>query len=642
MGAVVQQHEYRFYLVNDGSRTEISPLGTISIDWELQDDTFFYEKTVGSFKVAGSDYEYVKAIEEAGDICKTLYVEVDRRCPVTSWELYARSKWNIQSCRFQNSKCNITINPESLGIGTCLTERASESINILQAMIDATGFKYDNLTFISDWATDDLIGYDNGHMFYYSGAGFDDILIRPQFLDSNGDPATSGTPTLKPTADELFSAGLIPEEEVELIAIHRVGIYQDTIADPPYILYVAWAYRRAESKVLGQCPETPNGYTFINDNPTTCFFQKKPEDNDRSVTGANVFDDCAGIGIIPADSDTVYSGALDGETGIPVGGLCLYVIHKDTRQIQTLSLENLLQRFIDLCDEDKIPVSDFFQINPENPSGTNYVTGLPTQTSDIRFIQRSDAIFFVLQNANIGLMSWGDLATWLRNSYQVYWSEDSDGNLRLEHYSFYENITVGIDATTGNKAKHTNQRINYTYKKDLLPLIENINDDGNHHNYNWDAREIRYVDPSGDKLPCVGTSSLERSHGIFNSDLEFFIEYPTQIDRAGWVAIACRTYMGSDEVIYEDGLLNGSMSIKRLVERYYNHGRSALLGKVNGADVTFESSIKIKEEENLVFPLCCDDDFDPRFNIKTPNGIGRTTSASHELKTNKLSTNNEY
>lgn len=642
MGPTVDNWTYRFYLVNGLDRVQINPLGSIQINWELQDDSFFYEKTVGSFKVAGLDYEWIRAIEEAGDICKILYVEVERRCDGVPWELYARSQWTIQSCRFENSKCNITVNPEATGLGACLVSRGSDVLNILQEQFDKTGFKFDGLTYISDFVTDDLLGYNNGHMFYYNAPGIENILIRPQYTNAAGNPSTSGTPSLPPTADELFTGGFIPENEVDLIAIHRVGVYQLNILSPPWVIYVAWAYRRAELKVAGVCPDTPNGYTYIGDDVTYCYYQKKPTDSDNSVVLGSVFDACNSIGPIPSSSDLVYNGVRGTSPGIPGTGLCLFVFHKDTRQHITLSLEALLQIFIDQCDPDKICVSDFFQINPENASSINYVTGQPSLTNDIRFQQRSDAIFQFLENATVGEMSWNDLAQFLRNSFQTFWSEDFDGNLRLEHYSYYDNITVSIDTTIGEKAKFTNKRTNYTYKRELLPFIENVNDDGNHHNYNWDDREIKYVDTDGNKLGCIGSSNLDRSFGIFNTDYEFFIEYPTEIPRSGWVCIACRVYMGTDEIIYEDGLLNGTLSMKRLIERYYNHGRSALNAKVNGVDTVFETTVKLKEEEDLVFPLCCDDTFDPRENIKTPNGIARTTSASHDLKTDKLSTNNEY
>ena len=287
-------------------------------------------------------------------------------------------------------------------------------------------------------------------------------------------------------------------------------------------------------------------------------------------------------------------------------------------------------------------VSDFFQINPENPSSINYVTGATTLTNDIRFIQRSDAIFFFGQGATLGNMTFADLDQVLRNSFQVYWTEDINGDLRLEHYSFFENVSVGLDVTTGDQAIYTKNKTDYDYKKELLPFVENVFDDGNHHNYNWDLREIKYVDNNGSKLPCVGVNDLDRSWGDINSDFEYFFEYPTDIPRSGWVMVACRLYLGVNEIIFEDGLLNGTLSIKRLVERYYLNGRSALIGQVNGNNTTFESTVRLKTQEGLSFPICCDDDFDPRDNIKTPIGIGRVITAEQDLKTKKLTTNNEY
>ena len=648
----IENTNFRFFLINDLDRREVDLLGTVAVTWELQDESFYYQKVVGSFTLGNSDgdFTWVKAIESTGDLCKELLIEIEQKCD-NGWELYARSKWTIQSCSFENAKCIVKVNPDATGLGSCLNDLATADYNILQLMIDATGFKYDSITFMSDAIGADLLGYGNGHMFYYGGATFAPLMIRPQFVDNAGDPALSGTPTLEPTPTEMFTAGLIPENEIDHIKIERIGIFQDGILSPPYVVYVAWAYRRAEFKIAGNNPPTPNGYSIINDSGDPVIYQKKPTDEDRSITGVAVlgssWGDCDDVGVIPSSSDTVYNGVLIGETGIPVNGLCLYVTHKDVHQYSTLKLESLLQRFIDQCDEDKIPISDFFQINPENVSTINYVTGLPSLTSDIRFVQRGDQIFFYIQNATVGLMKFADLDQILRNSFQVYWTEDFDGNLRLEHYSYYENIVIGLDVTTGKQEKFTKNELSYDYKRELLPFIEQVSDDGNHHNYNWDLREIRYVNPDGTKLPCVGTDSLERSYGVFNTDFEYFIEYPTLIPRDGWVMVAVQLGIGfSDEIIAEDSLPNGTLSIRRLVERYYNNGRSALIAKITSSiltyDTTFDTTIRLKTEDGLAFPLCCDDDFDPRKNIKTPNGIGRVISAEHDLKTKKLTTNNEY
>lgn len=657
-----KNYQYRFFLINDADRIQIKPLGTISINWELEEQTFYYNKVVGSFTIGGkhdngaTEYQWVKDIEATGDLCKELFVEVERRCD-TDWELYARNKWTIQNCTFNNSKCNIIINPESAGLGSCLIDLRTATYNMLQLQEDKGGFKYDSICKISDEATDDILQFNNGHMFFYTGQPTADVMIVPKFTDSSGDPALSGTPHVPPTGQDLFAAGVIGEDEADFIQVNLLGEYQDGILSPPWLVYVAWQYRRAEFKIGGNNPPTPNGYSILDDSVDPVIYQKKPTDSDRSVTGVSTlagpggvppgsWGACTDVGIFPSSSDTVYNGVHIGKDGIPAGGLCAYVTHKDTMQISTQTLGGMIQLFIDQCDPDKICISDFFQINPENPSTTNYVTGQDTLVDDIRFIQRSDTIFPLLQGATTGNMTFNELETVLRNAFQAYWTEDFDGNLRLEHVSFFENVIVGLDTTVGDKAIYVANETNYTYKRELLPFIEQVSDDGNHHDYDWLDREIRYVDPDGNKLPCVGTSVEDLSWGSFNSNLEYFLEYPTEIPRSGWVMVACRTYLGDDEIIFEDFHLNGTLSIKRLVERYFNNDRSALLAKIitelGEVDVTFDSTKRLRTEEGLGFPICCDDEFDPLKSIKTPNGIGRVTSAEHNLKTNKLTTNNEY
>lgn len=647
-----KNYKYRWFLINGNDKRQINPTGTISITWELVDDTYYYEKKIGSFTIGGKqdqgkeDFDWVKEIESAGDICKELYVEVERKCD-GSWELYARNQWTIQSCRFFNSRCNVTISPKPNGTGSCLQNISSREYNIYQLMIEATGFKHDALTEIADVNTADTFDYNSGKMFFYGGAAFAQQLIRPKFVNSAGNPATSGEPTLAPTPEELFNAGLIPEEEVPLIAIHRVGVYQEGVLSPPWVIYVAWAYRRSEFKIAGENPPTPNGYTILNDTVDPVIYQKKPTDNDQSVTVFSEFDNCDDLGVIPSASDIVYNGVLGTEPGIDNSGLCLFVYHKDRFELGTITLGSLLQRFIDQCDPDKIPISDFFQINPENPSTINYVTDTDTLTNNIQFTQRSDAIFRGFgSEATTAIMTWDDLIGFLRSAFWCFWTEDFDGNIRIEHYSYFESVNIGLDLTVGEYAEYTKDETNYIYKQELLPFIEKVFDDGNHHDYNWDDREIRYVDPNGNKLTCVGDSTVDRDYGIFNTNLEFFIEYPTEIPRAGWVVLACTSFFSETWVIFEDGHLNGSMSVKRLIERYYNQGRSAIQAKIKDSigefDILFDTTVRLKEEDELGVKLCCPDIFDPRQNTKTPLGIGRVISAEHNLKTNKLTLKSEY
>ena len=175
-----------------------------------------------------------------------------------------------------------------------------------------------------------------------------------------------------------------------------------------------------------------------------------------------------------------------------------------------------------------------------------------------------------------------------------------------------------------------------------MPFIEAL-EQSEWNNYNFDKREIKYVNPDGSKLTCVGSGNLNRSFGTFFTDLQYYDEYPSDQPRNGWLVVACTDSGGGDDYVLDfDGLLNGYLSTKRLIDNYWQHGRSALLGQINGIDTTFTSSVRLKEEDDFGVPICCEDDFNPRLNVKTPNGSGRIVSAEHDLKFNKLTLKLEY
>jgi len=634
---MIENYKYRFKLINDLDVRDIRPLGTISVTNELIDETFFYQRNIGSFSLKGDDFNWIKAIEETGDLCKNIIIRIERKCS-GDWSVFAESQFTMQNCQFINSKCKVTVNPESTGGGSCLIDQSEDELNIFEVFNGGVPGA-DGFAEMSDYVNGDALGFDNGNVFLYNGSVFHETLIRPK-LDG------TGAPTPPPTIDELLALGAIPENERDLIQITRLGVANGGgLFDPDWIVYVAWSYRRGEAKVGGICPETPPGYTLINDTGPNCIYQKKPTDEDQTMFAA-VFGVCPAGTIVSADKDVIYSAALAGDPINPdyPTGFCAQLIHKDAWPYSylTLSMEAAIGIFSERCGIDTV-VSDFFQINPENPSLTNYVTNEPTHTNDIRFIQRSNAIFPFENNSSRGMMSFGSLTKILREAFNVFWTIDLNGNVRFEHYSFFENIVIGLDLTNDpTKEKYVFNEINYSYKKELLPYIENVSQ-SNWHNYNYDERVIKYVDTNGIKLSCVGTSTLEHSFDEFNTDLEYFVEYPTGGERNGWVMVACTTAGGGNPYILPfDGFLNGHLSIKELVLNYYQHGRSALNAQRNGVHGVFEPTVRRKEEDGLSFPVCCGDDFDPRLNIKTPNGIGRVVSSEFNLKTQLLTLKNEY
>lgn len=623
-----RKKNYRYFVNYKGTRTRVTSLGDTTVNWELIENSFYWEQRVGSFTLTGDDYKLIKAIEDAGDICGDIFIEVEKKCS-GDWELYAKSRFTVQDVEWNNSKCNLQVNPDVFGGGSCLIEKGQDEIDILDEIA------FDGAAEMSDFEEFDVLGFDSGRIFIYNTASLEDILVIP-VLDGSGDPLPD------PSVEDLMGAGLINPDEKDYIRISLFGIVTKFLA-PDWKIFVAWTYRRTLVKVAGECQPVPSGYTLVDDTGPNCSFFRRPTSEDNSfafATQPTLFGECP-VPAVPADRDVIWSCVHAGDPDYPLGFFAIQP-HKDLlNSYGTFSLEVVLQVFLDKCNITQT-VSDFFQINPENPSTINPITGLTSHTNDIRFIPRGNAIFPSFANTLISIMTWNQLTDFLREAFNCWWTIDLNGDLRIEHFSFFDNISIGLDATVGIKAKFTNEEFDYTYKRELLPFIEDFFQP-DFVNFNFEDRRITYLDPAGNKLPCVGDSELDHSYG-FSTDLEFFVEFPTDGPRDGWVCVAVNIVFGASNppILDEDALLNGPLSTKRLVERYFKHGRFADLGKLQGIDVTFETTVRLKEEDELAFPICCEDDFDPRLIVKTPNGLARVISATHDLKTNLLTLKNEY
>ena len=626
--------KYRIRVKYQNDNFILETCGDIELTTDLVEETFFYQKSINAFKLLEADYDYIKSIEESAATCDQISLELERYCQ-GSWSFDSKHKFSIQDCSFIDSKCEVTINSSPDDNGSCLLENKDAEIDIVKNFQS----EFFDLITMTDFLGADSINYGNGSVFIYNSPIFNDILIKP--VDDG-----SGGFTLDPTVDDLMATQSIGESERDLIRITKIGVISGPgVLDPEYKVFVAWAYRTSAAKVgAGLCPVTPPGYTLINDTGPSCIYQKKPTDSDPffDFTSSNL---SLGTCTLSSGETEIYSG--DGGGLDYPGGFCYYIEDKDTLQFGSIKLENLLQIFNDRCGINQT-VSDFFQINPENVSSTNYVTGATTKVNDIRFTPRSSMILYKSLFPSTGKMSFGELMKFLNNSFNVYWSFDSNGNFRLEHYKFYETVLTGQDLTSGDYAEFIKDEINYGYKKDQIPFLERFNQSV-WLNYDFDERRISYVDSNGDKLNCVGTSQVEKSLGNFNTDLEFFIESPTEIDRSGWIVTACTFNAGANigEVIYEDNHLNGHLSIKNLIDNYHYYGRFALEGDVENdhgvdAHVIFLSKIRVIEQDEFGLLICCDDDIDPNFLIKTFLGTGRIISITENLKTSNKTFKIEY
>lgn len=287
---------------------------------------------------------------------------------------------------------------------------------------------------------------------------------------------------------------------------------------------------------------------------------------------------------------------------------------------------------------DRSVKSNFFQWNPDTPAVNNYVTGLPNQLTNLVIFQKSDVKRpYTLGNATIGNLTLEKLLNNVCMMFNCLWDIDEDGNLIIEHYSWFES-GVGLDLTQPRYAKNVAFSRKYSYDADSLPgrekfqFMEQANSD-------FVGQDIFY------RSSCVNnnTDGVKTFNvDIVTTDVMMCLSNPNKdsaVKDDGFVIMACDD---DDNVIAEapifgEKIPNNILGWALLHRDYYKHGRVIRQGYLNGALTTFLSTVKSKKQNKITIPLCCGDEFDPNDLIKTTLGDNASVgSAQYDLQSETL------
>jgi len=609
--------KYKFKIQYGPDQIFVNPFGDVTLTWEQQEGTNYFRKKLSSFTLnIKEQYQFIKDVEEDGDLCTDFRVIVTSRCD-TETIVEFNGTFTISDCEFDDHLCQVEIDPQPDDPFSCLKANESRIVNLLA---------------ITDEQTVDADVQDN--VFVYNAPGTETVLRVP-----NGDPAPDVSVLAPYVGDPA---------ELDLIKIQKL----DPDIGLTYDHYVAWAYRRSVPKVGSGCqPTLSSGYELIASNATHCFYQKLPSsvdflDIDRASCGSE-FPTPPPPGWKPPWSVDIWSGVWLDED--PIDGICVWYRPFQGTYDRARRLDDCLDAFLSDCD---ITVkSDFFQINPENVSGTNYVTGMISRTANIHFLQKSDAIYFdSTEPATNGKTTWKDFWDGLSKIFNLGYTIE-DNTIVIEHISFFDNIVSVLDLTQDPYEKYITGQKKYAYKKETLPFIETIQQ-SDWINEDFEPSQIIYEGSNGKKLGCVGDKEENIAWGIFTTDLQYYQEVPEGVGLDGWVVLCCAVPTMATPIPYvfnEVGLksgfnqINGHIAVTNAVNHYYLHGRYAETGKIDGVQTDFETNIKKKEADPIDVVICCEDhEFDPNESIKTHLGVGSVTEATKNLKTGSFNLKIEY
>ncbi len=243
-------------------------------------------------------------------------------------------------------------------------------------------------------------------------------------------------------------------------------------------------------------------------------------------------------------------------------------------------------------------IDTYITANPTH----NYVTEDPNNINDLYIIYRT----LFKESSGGGIQPYYTKFTTLMNDLNyylnVYWYIDSDGNFRIEHYKYFEELrTSGIDLTDAAYTKYKPEEGLREYEFDNAETYQREH---------WEASYDKNEDFLGSDIvySSIETSDSVKDHrgSLINTDIENL--YSTITDGVEGVALVQCVPVGSYfDINYETGELsalsvaNGHLSIANCHNAYWYNGRYAKTGTINGASVTFDTTVPMIQS-SVKFP----------------------------------------
>jgi hypothetical protein len=314
-------------------------------------------------------------------------------------------------------------------------------------------------------------------------------------------------------------------------------------------------------------------------------------------------------------------------------------------------------------------VSDFFQINPENTSAINYFTGAWNRYTQMVVSAKSD----IWQPAatNPATVEWAIFTQTmieLQYLFNVWWTLDSNGNIRIEHESYFE-FGIGLDLTLVRYKEFLIKTNKYTYKKETKYASEtwSVPESGfSLHapaesviNYANSCAAIDDQTNNGDivyeiKMFYVALGWSQPSQSVF-TDLDV---------KSGIVLLACEYETGDSKYHIYYGEDNAELAMPALIFQFHRWGRpqhdDATYNFRNGSkwgdiyvkkfdltttyatDFYVQNSKGHKLQQKITVPICCEDEFDTTKYVKTAMGVGKVDSAEFNPENDTLQLQLKY
>lgn len=580
--------EYRYILEDRFGEFPAQPLGIkeFQIEYSPEDDDAindYTKKANGKLVIKGEAYQRLLRIEKSIYRCTLQTIRIERRCP----ELGAASYVLV-------FKGDISLNDANWNLSRCYCEIKFSEDNSYKCLLNNKGEKVDVFAFGNPKKYEVRL--------YPTNIKIETVVCTSNQFDrgcgwcGSGSSAEAGFYSIK---DSLFRYG-------------RPGTVDEFHCSVTYVREVLEL----------PCNEVPS---------------------DEWTAVSSCYDNKIKYARFPNFVNCKYTEYTDDVAGYyEMRQECETMVSKNSILIKNgIHLKDVLKRLV--TDQCGMTVkSDFFQINPENVSSINYVTGKLSTTKDILMFQKSDVKRPSAQNqASKFELTFEKTIEALNIFFNVEW-RIIDNVFILEHTSFW-NKQEGLDLTQSKYDKYTVGKEAYSYKSEDIPSEED-----------WFIKEVSsYGDFKGTpilyKSGCESTGKNNKKKYTvdeFTTDVEFCMSNPDpdsdKVSDVGGVFVSVSFdgssyFMNSERpILSSQSSVNNVLSIAHLQDKYHRHNRPLLIGTMNNKETVFKSTIPTKKGERISIPLPCNYTFSPDDTIKTMLGTGVIEKALFNTRTAHL------
>lgn len=588
------KNKYRYVLTDRFGTLDVAPLneGNYQIDYEIEEDgKYFYSKQFqGKIVFTGDIFARLRRIERSIYICTDQRLQIFRKCGQDELLIFD-GFFKLTEGDWDEDNCKVELKFEKNTPDRCIEKNKNKKLNLLSLIYNRKTVNTNPAgggVFEFEHCTHHISQVDNSTPYGgYTWCGAGDV-----------NDAYAGNWQVY-SFEENFSGmqGADPYDPYQQV---NNGVYDS---------HTSWVREIVEVDCNFIAP--PNWVLLENNCVTTgknkfakpaTLYNCKGTQNYIDANNYSYQYDCSILGSTTSNA-TIDNG---------------------------MHLVDILNVFLnDLCGSQLVVVSDFFQINPENPSLINYVTGLETQVNNILFFQKSDVKRpSAYNNAWKAEMTFENLMKFLNIAFNVSYAIE-DNIFRLEHISWFTK-NAGLNLMLPRYERFINGKKKYTYEVDDLPARETWK-------YKEQIANWEGVIDYNNACSLNPNKKNEENYIIdeMTADVQLCLDNPDSeskvVEDAGFVMIATKKVNDVYYIITEynaGARLNNTLSFEQLVERYHFHNRPLKNGVFNGDFVEFISTKPFKKGEQITVPLCCGDVFDPNDTITTPLGVGVVKKAT--------------